>query len=56
MADTQQHLLLVDDEQALREVIAERLGDNGYRVEQAGTGCAATPPGNQLSVQTLKPA
>jgi hypothetical protein len=25
-------------------------------VEQAGTGCAGTPPGNQLSVQTLKPA
>ena len=25
-------------------------------VEQAGTGCAGTPPGNQLSVQTLQPA
>ena len=25
-------------------------------VERAGTGCAATPPGNQLSVQTLQPA
>jgi hypothetical protein len=24
-------------------------------VEQAGTGCAGTPPGNQLSVQTLQP-
>lgn len=24
-------------------------------VERAGTGCAATPPGNQLSVQTLQP-
>ena len=25
-------------------------------VERAGTGCAGTPPGNQLSVQTLQPA
>jgi Protein of unknown function (DUF4232) len=25
-------------------------------IERAGTGCSATPPGNQLSVQTLKPA
>ncbi|MDP2807426.1 MAG: response regulator, partial [bacterium] len=32
------HLLLVDDEAAFREVIAERLADHGYRVEQAGTG------------------
>jgi hypothetical protein len=24
-------------------------------VERAGTGCAGTPPGNQLSVQTLQP-
>jgi DNA-binding NtrC family response regulator len=38
MPDTLQHLLLVDDEHAFREVIAERLGDHGYRVEQAGTG------------------
>jgi DNA-binding NtrC family response regulator len=33
-----QYLLLVDDEQAFREVIAERLADHGYRVQQAGTG------------------
>jgi uncharacterized protein DUF4232 len=25
-------------------------------VERAGTGCAGTPPGNQMSVQTLTPA
>jgi len=25
-------------------------------VEHAGIGCSATPPGNQLSIQTLKPA
>jgi DNA-binding NtrC family response regulator len=39
MADTPvQHLLLVDDEAAFREVIAERLGDHRFRVEQAGSG------------------
>src|SRR5262245_41751360 len=38
MTDAQQHLLLVDDELAFRQVIAERLGDIGYREEQAGSG------------------
>jgi two-component system response regulator PilR (NtrC family) len=38
MSDVQQHLLLVDDEPAFREVIAERLADSGYRVVQAGSG------------------
>jgi two-component system response regulator PilR (NtrC family) len=32
------HLLLVDDEAALREVMAERLAEHGFRVEQAGSG------------------
>src|SRR3982751_936435 len=41
MADTQKHLLLVEDEVPLREAIAEQLGDRGYRVEQAGSGEAA---------------
>src|SRR2546423_6569369 len=41
MADTQKHLLLVEDEAPLREVIAEQLGDRGYRVEQADSGEAA---------------
>ena len=53
MADTQQHLLLVDDEQALREVIAERLGDNGYRVEQAGTGEEALERLNEFAFDVL---
>lgn len=35
---TPQHLLLVDDEAAFREVIAERLAESGYTVTQAGTG------------------
>src|SRR5579871_1019105 len=33
-----QHLLLVDDEPALREVMAERLAEHGFLVEQAGSG------------------
>src|SRR5919199_620602 len=38
MADTTKHLLLVDDETALREAIAERLADHGFIVEQASSG------------------
>lgn len=33
-----QHLLLVDDEAGIREVMAERLAEHGFRVEQASTG------------------
>ena len=32
------HLLLVDDEAAFREVMAERLAESDFRVEQAGSG------------------
>jgi DNA-binding NtrC family response regulator len=32
------HLLLVDDEAPFREVMAERLAEHGFLVEQAGTG------------------
>jgi two-component system response regulator AtoC len=32
------HLLLVEDEAAYREVVAERLAEQGYKVAQAGTG------------------
>jgi len=35
------HLLLVDDEEALRSVVAERLTDQGYQVVQAASGEAA---------------
>jgi DNA-binding NtrC family response regulator len=38
MADNAKHLLLVDDEAALREAIAERLADHGFIVEQAASG------------------
>jgi DNA-binding NtrC family response regulator len=39
MADPAQlHVLFVDDEAALREVIAERLAEHGFIVEQAATG------------------
>ena len=38
MPEGQKHLLIVDDESALREAIAERLADHGFVVEQAGSG------------------
>jgi DNA-binding NtrC family response regulator len=38
MTDGQKHLLIVDDETPLREAIAERLGDQGFLVEQAASG------------------
>jgi len=41
MTENAKHLLLVDDEAALREAIAERLGDQGFLVEQAASGEAA---------------
>jgi two-component system, NtrC family, response regulator PilR len=41
MSEGQKHLLIVDDEKALREAIAERLRDHGFVVEQAGSGEAA---------------
>jgi DNA-binding NtrC family response regulator len=41
MADSPKHLLLVEDEAALRQAIAEQLTDRGYHVEQADSGEAA---------------
>src|SRR5688572_1387608 len=41
MADSTKHLLLVEDEAALRSAIAEQLSDRGYHVEQADSGEAA---------------
>ena len=38
MSDGQKHLLIVDDEGALREAIAERLADHGFAVAQADSG------------------
>ena len=38
MTDSQVHLLLVEDEVALREATAERLEEHGYRVVQAESG------------------
>src|SRR5213078_2867831 len=38
MPDPTRHLLLVEDESALREAVAEQLSDRGYHVEQAGSG------------------
>jgi DNA-binding NtrC family response regulator len=41
MPDPPKHLLIVDDEKALREAVAERLTDHGFAVEQADNGEAA---------------
>ncbi len=41
MLEKETHLLLVEDEAPLREAIAERLVDHGYRVVQAESGEAA---------------
>ena len=41
MADSQKHLLIVEDEAPLREAVAEQLADRGYLVEQADSGEAA---------------
>src|SRR6266567_7226424 len=41
MSDASKHVLLVEDEAALRQAIAEQLADRGYRVEQADSGEAA---------------
>jgi DNA-binding NtrC family response regulator len=38
MPDIAKHLLIVEDEASLREVVAERLGDQGYEVVQAANG------------------
>src|SRR5215213_4599894 len=38
MADSRKHLLLVEDEAALRETLAERLAEHGFEVQQADTG------------------
>ena len=41
MAESQKHLLLVEDEAPLRQVVAEQLTDRGYHVEQCDSGEAA---------------
>jgi DNA-binding NtrC family response regulator len=38
MAESSKHVLLVEDEAAIRAAIAEQLTDRGYRVEQADSG------------------
>lgn len=54
MADTPlQHLLLVDDEEAFRQVMAERLAEAGYRVEQAASGEEALQRLNEFAFDIL---
>src|SRR5262249_39057388 len=38
MPDSSKHLLLVEDEAALRSAIAAQLGDRGFLVDQAASG------------------
>jgi DNA-binding NtrC family response regulator len=38
MAEATKHLLLVEDEEPLRSALAERLAEQGFEVEQVGTG------------------
>ena len=54
MADAPlQHLLLVDDEAPFREVMAERLAEAGYRVEQAASGEEALQRLNEFAFDIL---
>src|SRR6476661_208935 len=53
MSDAAQHLLLVDDEEAFRTVIAEQLVEQGYRVTQAGTGEVALERLNDFAFDIL---
>ena len=41
MTDSKRHLLLVDDEEALRSIVAERLTEAGFEVVEAASGEAA---------------
>ena len=47
------HLLLVEDEAAYREVVAERLSEQGYKVAQAGTGEEALERLNDFAFDIL---
>src|SRR6476661_5715392 len=47
------HLLLVDDEAPFRLVIAERLAEQGFQVEQAGTGEEAVARLNDFAFDIL---
>src|SRR6187549_3242229 len=54
MADlSSSELLLVDDETAFRDVIAERLQETGFTVTQAGTGEEALERLNQFAFEIL---
>jgi DNA-binding NtrC family response regulator len=48
-----QQLLLIDDESSFREVIADRLSEHGFRVEQAGTGEEAVARLNDFAFDIL---
>ena len=47
------HLLLVDDEEALRSVVAERLAEEGFEVTQASDGEAALKALNKFAFDVI---
>src|SRR6478609_1428245 len=51
--DAVQHLLLVDDEAAFREAIAERLAEHGFQVVQAPSGESALERLNEFAFDVL---
>jgi DNA-binding NtrC family response regulator len=53
MADSPKHLLIVDDEKALREAVAERLADHDFVVEQADSGEEALRRLNDFAFDVL---
>jgi two-component system response regulator PilR (NtrC family) len=53
MSELSGHLLLVDDEAAFRDAIAERLQETGFTVTQAGTGEEAVDRLNQFAFDVL---
>src|ERR1700747_3611167 len=53
MADPTRHLLLVEDESALREAVGEQLTDRGYHVEQADSGEAAIERAAEFGVEII---
>ena len=52
MTEKETHLLIVEDEEALREAYAEGLSDRGYTVTQVETGEQALVKLREFALQT----
>lgn len=53
MKETEQHILIVDDEQSLRTALAEQLHDEGYNVSAAANPAEATDHLKKSSFQLV---